>query len=186
MLLIKKLFSRKKIKKSNSKASKAQNTDPDRELSQIMQNSFLQTKQLDAISKHNSNISTQLEEIHSIVKAADENARELKTAARRERMLMESIIATNDLLDAVLQLLSENASNHIRAIAASRTEILNNCGLTKTTIIGQMLDSKLHTVTAADSSDAPVESIIRILEDGYEYRGNIVRKAAVIISKGRD
>ena len=145
-----------------------------------------QVKVLDSISKRNTDISIQVEEIYDIVKDADENAREVKNAAKRETILLDGLIAISDLLDSVLEHILQANPGHANVIGAKREEIIKACGVDKISMPGMLLDPRLHTVVAAEYSEKPIEEITRVLENGYEYRGKIVRKSTVIISKGQE
>ena len=141
---------------------------------------------LESIVKNGSDVSMQVEEIYDIIKETDDNARELKIAAKREKLLLGSLIDFCDLLDSLLQYVRRTGADHAETIAAKKEEALDACGVETVGYLGQMLDPRIHTVASAEESDAPFESVIRILESGYTYRGNVVRKATVIISKGRE
>ena len=141
---------------------------------------------LEAIHKHSSDVSMQVEEIYDIVKEADENAKEAKNAAKRESLLLSSLFAVNDLLDSMLQFAQNTGAIHAETIAAKREEHMNACGVERVGFPGQTLDPRIHTVASAEESDAPFESVTRVLESGYLYRGNVARKATVIISKGKE
>jgi len=39
---------------------------------------------------------------------------------------------------------------------------------------------------SARTSDLPLEAVIQVLASGYAYRDKIIRKAAVIVSKGAE
>ena len=143
-----------------------------------------QLKLMEAIYKRNTDISMQVEEIYDIIKDADQNANEVASAARRERLLLESLMSLNDLLGDVLLVLSDTHFEHLEAISGKVEEILDICNLEITTALGQRLDPRIHEVVAAESSDEPVEAVIRILEHGYEYREKVLRKGKVIVSKG--
>ena len=155
-------------------------TDPLAELSRA------QAELLEAIHKTDSGISLQVEEIYDIVKESDENAKEIKNAAKRESALLGALIAVTDLLDSLLQHIQHTGAAHVETIAAKMDEALNACGLEKLGFIGQQLDPRQHSVASAEFSGAPLESVVRVLENGYMYRGNVIRKAAVIISKGSE
>ena len=150
--------------------------DPLAELAQA------QTELLDSIQKNGANLSLQMEEVYDIIKDADENAREVKAAAKRENMLLSGLVAMGDLLDNLLPYMQE----HGQTIAAKKEDAMSACGLERLGYIGERLDSRLHTVASAEYSGAPPESIIRVLESGYAYNGKIIRKATVILSKGAE
>jgi hypothetical protein len=123
-----------------------------------------------------------MEEVYDIIKASDENAKEVKSAAKRESMLLRGLVAMSDLLDGLLPYMQE----HSRTAAARKGDVMNACGLEQLGFSGERLDPKLHTVVSAEYSGAPLESIIRVLESGYAYNGKIIRKATVILSKGAE
>jgi len=139
---------------------------------------------LEAINKRNSDISMQVEEIYDIVKEADENARELKSAAKREAQLLNALIEITDLLDNSVQFMRSAGAVHAETLAAKREEALTASGLERVGDIGQRLDPGLHTVAFAEHSETPFETVIKVVECGYTYRGKVLRKATVIISKG--
>ena len=145
-----------------------------------------QAGMLEALNKTEAGISLQVEEIYDIVKETDENAKEVKSAAKRESQLLGGLVALNDLLDGMLRHIQAGGAEHAAPIEAKRQDTLNSFGLERHGSPGGHLDPRIHTVASAEYSDAPVESIIDILECGYVYRGSVIRKATVIISKGRE
>jgi molecular chaperone GrpE (heat shock protein) len=132
------------------------------------------------LQKNSSGLSMQIEEIYDIIKDADQNAKEAKAAIKREYILLGSLIAISDLLDGLLPYLHE----HNQTISAKKEEVLKACGLERLGFPGERLDPRLHTVAAAEYNEAAFETIIHVLESGYTYRGQIIRKATVILSKG--
>ena len=136
------------------------------------------------IHKGSSGISMQVEEIYDIVKESDENAKETKNAAKRESLLLNAFFIVNDLLDSLLFNPLLAGGVHTEALAAKREETLQACGIERIGCRGQMLDPRIHTVASAEESEAQRETVTRVLESGYLYRGNVARKATVIISKG--
>lgn len=130
--------------------------------------------------QNNESLSLQVEEIYDIVKESDENAKEVKAAAKRENMLVNGLISLCDLVDGLLPHLQE----HSRTVDAKKMEAVDACGLEPLGFPGERLDPRLHTVAGAEYSDAPMESVIRVLESGYAYHEKLIRKATVILSKG--
>ena len=141
---------------------------------------------IESIAKNSSDISLQVEEIYDIIKDSEENAQAAKNAVKREETLLRGLIAVNDLLDSILQYLTDSDLSHIKAIEEKQEEIISACGIEKTGFTGQKLEPKLHTVASAEQSDAPYETVTQVLESGYIYKGSIVRKATVIVSKGNE
>ena len=155
-------------------------TDPLIEITQA------QAKLLEGLQKTCSDISLQTEEVYDIVKEADEHERETRDAEKCEAQLLGSLIEMNDLLDSLLYFFRFSDESHIRAINAKRDEILSGSGLERYDGVGWLLDPRRHKVASAEHSDAPLESVIRALESGYTYQGNVIRKATVIVSKGKE
>ena len=141
---------------------------------------------LEAIHKTGADISLQVEEVYDIIKEADGNAKEVKNSAKRETLLLGGMIAINDLLESLLLFIKSTGAVQTETIAAKREEALKACGLEAVDSIGQRLDPRFHTVASAEYSEAPPESVTRVLESGYIYRGNVIRKATVMISKGSE
>ena len=135
---------------------------------------------LAGIQKNSSNLSLQIEEIYDIIKEFDEQTKEIKAAAKRENLLLDGLAAMSDLLDGLIG----HMQGHSRSITTKKEDIINACGMERLGFPGERFDPRLHTVASAEPSTAPLESVIRILESGYEYRGKVIRKATVILSKG--
>ena len=137
---------------------------------------------MERIYKNSADLSLQMEEVYDIVKDSDESAKELKAAIKRENLLLSGLIALSDLLDGLLPHIQEHAAT----ASAKKDEALNICGLEQLGFPGERLDPRLHTVASAEYSDSPPESVIRVLESGFAYRGKAIRKATVILSKGAE
>ena len=137
---------------------------------------------LERIRKQGADMSLQTEEIYDIVKENDENAREIKLAAKRENLLLNGLVSLCDLLDGLLRHMQNTP--HACTAAAQKEQLLHTCGLEPLGAKGERLDPRLHTVSAAEYGESPTETVIRVLESGYVYRGKVLRKATVILSKG--
>ena len=142
----------------------------------------MQAKSLENIDKTNNSISLQTEEIYDIIKESDNNVHELKASAKRETLLLNALVSISDLLDGLLSYIQE----HSQTVIAKKVEAMNACGLEQLGFPGERLDPRLHMVFSAEYSNAPLESVIRVLENGYAYRGKIIRRATVILSKGEE
>jgi len=142
----------------------------------------MQARLLEGIKESGGNLSLQVEEIYDIVKESDENVREIKVAAKREGLLLSGLINMTDLLDDLLPYIGEHAG----IADMKKDEIINACGLELLGYTGERLNPRLHTAASAEHSEAPPETIIRVLKNGFAYNGKIIRKAAVILSKGAE
>ena len=136
----------------------------------------------ECIQKNDSNISLQVEEIYDIIKDYDDNAKEVKTAVKRENILVSGLVSLGDLLDTLVPYVQ----GHDQALTVKKDDILNACGVELLGFVGEQLDPRLHTVASAVFSEAMIESVIDVLEYGYVYRGKVIRKATVILSKGAE
>jgi len=145
-----------------------------------------QAEALEEIRRRNADLSLQVEEIYDIIKDADENAKELKLAERRENALLGSLISTTGILDNLLEYLRRAGAEGVEPLAAQHEAALISCGLERLGFPGERLDPRLHTVISAEFNEAPLETVVQTVESGYQYRGKVIRKAAVIISKGAD
>jgi len=79
-------------------------------------------ERLDRLQKSGDDISLQIEEIYDIVKEADANAKEVKSAERRELRLLESLIAILDIIDDVMRFLRTHGVEHVDVVAAKTDE----------------------------------------------------------------
>ncbi|MDR1353836.1 MAG: nucleotide exchange factor GrpE, partial [Treponema sp.] len=50
---------------------------------------------------------------------------------------------------------------------------------------GQPLDPRIHTVKASAESPLPRERVVEVLQSGYVYQNVLLRKAAVVVSRGQ-
>ena len=143
-------------------------------------------ERLKAINKDSAGVSLQIEEIYDIINQTDKNAKEAKNAAKRESLMLGALVAVNDLLDDAMRFIMRDGAAHAGMIAARREQALVACGIELLGVLGERLDPRIHTVALAEFSNAPIESITSVLENGYLYRGEVVRKATVTISKGSE
>ena len=137
---------------------------------------------MDTIQKNGASLSLQMEEIYDMIRETDDNAKEVRAMEKRETLLLSGLVVISDLLDTVLPYVQE----HNQTVNAKKEEVLKACGLERLGFPGERLDPRLHTVASAEYNSAPLESVIRVLENGYAYHGKIIRRATVILSKGAE
>jgi len=140
--------------------------------------------QLESINNNKADLSLQVEEVYDIIKDFDSNEKEVKAAERREKLLLQGLIEMFDLVSGVISYMQGRNTEHILVIETKLNEIMNGCGIEPLGFNGERLDPNIHTVSSAVFDNAPIESVVRVLERGYMYRGKILRKATVILSKG--
>lgn|GEM_PF-1010889 len=159
-------------------------TDP---LVELAQSQGGEDKELEkTLLQKNDDISLQIEEIYDIIKEADENSKELKAAAKRENSLIAAIIASGDLLDNVLHYLRGLGEDDANIISSQRDIALASCDIERLGVPGERLDPRFHTVGDGEFSEMPFETVTQVLDSGYVYRGKVLRKATVVISKGEE
>jgi len=148
------------------------------------------TSSVSGLQKATSAMSLQTEEIYDIIKEADDNKKELRTVAKREKKLLTGLIESIDLLDGFLvqfsQVYGEHAFEHVEVIMSKIADILEESEVQMLGFEGEHLNVRQHKVASAEYSDAPEETVIAVLERGYAYRDSIIRKSTVILSKGAE
>ena len=129
-----------------------------------------------------SDLSLQVEEIYDLVKENDENVRAIKAGEKREQQLIDGISGLCEMVNAFLP----HIPGHAAVVLAKKNEILQACGLTPIGRVGEKLAPALHTTHSAIYHEVPAETIVDVLESGFIYRGKVIKKAMVILSKGAE
>lgn len=145
-----------------------------------------------SIGKTQTDISMQVEEIYDIVK--DSSGGALQEAFRDEKKragrLAQAAIGLCDLIDDFYEYAAAGEDSELCGQAAimrkNAGSLLESCAITRIGEPGQPLDPDIHAVQAAVYSPMPREYVTRVLRSGYRNMGAIMRKAAVIVSKGTE
>jgi molecular chaperone GrpE (heat shock protein) len=145
---------------------------------------------LDALNKKQAELSLQVEEVYDLVKEVD--ARELREALKTERdrlqQLVEVAVGLSDMLEHFCAYAGQSGSAELeyqgRLLWQNSRVLLESCGITRFGEAGESLNPALHTVHSALDSEVPKEHIVRVLQSGYGYFGRLLRKAAVVVSRG--
>ena len=146
---------------------------------------------LEALNKRQADLSLQVEEIYDLAKEAD--ARELREALKAERGRLQQVLAAafglSDLLEHFCVYAGRSGSPELeyqgQLLWQNSRLLLESCGIARFGEAGQILDPSLHTVQSALDSELPKEQIIQVLQSGFAYSGNLLRKAVVVVSKGK-
>jgi molecular chaperone GrpE (heat shock protein) len=159
---------------------------PQNELTELM---AVNQNLLNSLNKTQTDISLQIEEIYDMAKEDTVGLREaLETAKGRLNQLLPTVVGLCDLLEYFCayagQSGSEDLAHQGRLLWDNTQALLENCGITRLGETGQPLDPGIHKVQAAAASSVPREHIARVLQSGYQYLGQLLRKAAVIVSTG--
>lgn len=142
------------------------------------------------LDKRHTDVSMQIEEIYDIVNSlntAELEAR-FKDERKRSRQLIEAAVAMCDMLEdfsAFARQHDDAALMHQAALMLKNADaLLNAQGLARFGEEGAPLNPKLHSVKATVPSTLPRETVSQVLSSGYRYMGNVLRKAAVVLSEG--
>jgi molecular chaperone GrpE (heat shock protein) len=142
------------------------------------------------LDKKQTDVSLQIEEIYDLVKeqaALQEAVEEEKTRANQ---LIRGMIGLADLLEDFCVYAGQSGSGELKHQAEllhkDSGDILTGCGIIRLGEEGQPLNPQIHTVKASAESPFPREQVARVLQSGYAYRGLLLRKAAVVLSRGHE
>jgi molecular chaperone GrpE (heat shock protein) len=133
--------------------------------------------------------SLQIEEIYDLVK----EQRVLIEAAERERQekdrLVTAAVEIADLIEYFRAYAERSGDEALQAQAGAMwqntVKILANCGVVRFGEAGEPLDPRAHTVKASAESSFPYEYVTEVLQSGYMSQDRILRKAAVVVSRGQ-
>jgi molecular chaperone GrpE (heat shock protein) len=145
---------------------------------------------LTSLSKKQSELSMQVEEIYDIVGNMDTAALQdaMLSERRRADTLADAVVGLCDVLEDFCAYARDSGDAELdkqaRMMWNNAGHLLECCGFARLGQDGQPLDPEIHAVQSAVLSPAPREHVTRVLQSGYRYRGAIVRKAAVLVSKG--
>jgi molecular chaperone GrpE (heat shock protein) len=144
------------------------------------------------LTKKQTDVSLQIEEIYDLVKEQD--TRYLREAADAEKTranhLVFTAISLSDLLEDFYAYAKQSGSEELKHQAKLMWEnaggILSGRGIFRFGEEGQLLNPQIHTVKASVESPLPRECVVQVLQSGYLYQNVLLRKAAVVISRGQD
>jgi molecular chaperone GrpE (heat shock protein) len=144
------------------------------------------------LNKKQTEVSLQIEEIYDVVKEQD--TRVFREAAEAEKTRANQLVFTAidlaDLLEDFCSYARQSGSEELKHQAAVLWEnagaILAGRGIFRLGEEGQPLNPQIHTVKASAESPFPREQVIQVLRSGYLYQNALVRKAAVVVSRGQE
>jgi molecular chaperone GrpE (heat shock protein) len=154
--------------------------------SELAELANIHTSLLAQVGRRANDMSLQIEEIYDIIKDDDESAENAKAAEKREHTLVNGVIALCDVIDAFVGFAVDipDLSEQAVMMRQQTDRVLAGVGVRRIGEIDDPINAKLHSVSGAIYSDVTFEHIAAILQSGYEYGGKVIRKAAVIVSKG--
>jgi molecular chaperone GrpE (heat shock protein) len=143
------------------------------------------------LDKKQTDVSLQIEEIYDLVKEQDtRNLWETLNAEKtRANHLVFAAISLSDLLEDFCvyarQSGSEELKHQARLLRENADGILSSRGIFRFGEEGDPLNPQIHTVKASAESPLPRERVVQVLQSGYLSQNVLLRKAAVVISRGQ-
>ncbi|MDR1970529.1 MAG: nucleotide exchange factor GrpE [Treponema sp.] len=139
-------------------------------------------------NKKQTDVSLQVEEIYDLVKEQELLQDTAKAERNRANQLIQAAIGLGDLLEDFYVYARRSGDEALKHQAGLLWEqaggILAGLGITRFGESGQFLDPRIHTVKASAESSLPRECIVEALQSGYAYQNALIRKAAVVVSRG--
>lgn len=149
-------------------------------------------KFLEELDKKQTDVSLQIEEIYDLVKEQD--TRIWQDAVNVEKTKVNRLvfvaIALADLIEDFFTYARQSGSEELKHQAGIMWEnaggALSGCGIFRFGEEGQPLNPQIHTVKASVESPLPREQVVQVLQSGYLYHNTLLRKAAVVLSRGQE
>jgi molecular chaperone GrpE (heat shock protein) len=144
------------------------------------------------LNKKQTDVSLQIEEIYDLVKEQDTRAlRETADAEKtRANQLVFAAIGLADLLEDFCSYAGQSGSEELkhqaRLLWENAGNILAGQGIFHFGEEGEPMNPQIHTVKASAESPLPREQVVQVLQSGYVYQNVLLRKAAVVVSRGQE
>ena len=151
-----------------------------------------QAQLFSSLDKRQTDISLQVEEVYDIVRELD--ASELRESLKKEKerlqKLLEALIFMCDMIEDFCAFARKSGDESLlRQAELMRKNVdgmLQSRGVTRFGEAGQRLDPEIHSVRGTAVSKLPKEHVANVIQSGYYYMGNVIRKASVILSAGTE
>lgn len=150
-------------------------------------------KQLAKLNKRGTEIAIQVEELYETSQTS--NLNELLDSLReekdRERSLALTVIGLCDLLEHFREYAAQSESEALFAQAETlwkqSERLLQASGMARIGELGEPVDETLHIVAGTAKNDGiPRELVAQVLQRGYRYLGEVIRRATILMSMGGD
>ena len=145
---------------------------------------------LTELSKRQDDTSLQIEEIYDLVKEQGVLRESVAAEKTRADRLALAAIGLADLLEDFYAYTGQGGNEELRSQAKLLWEkagsILLGCGIVRFGEEGQPMNPQIHRVQGSAESPFSREQVIRVLQSGYLYQNSLVRKAAVVVSRGQE
>jgi molecular chaperone GrpE (heat shock protein) len=144
---------------------------------------------LTALNSKQSDVSLQIEEIYDMVKEQGVLQGLVNVERARADRLVGAAMGLCDLLEDFCTYAkssgSEALSHQAGLLWNHAGSIMASCGIFRFGTPEEPFNPQLHTVKASAESQLPREQLVQVLQSGYMYQGMLVRKAAVVVSRGQ-
>jgi molecular chaperone GrpE (heat shock protein) len=141
-------------------------------------------------SKKQTEVSLQIEEIYDLVKEQGFLRETAAAEKSRADQLVWAALGLADLLEDFCAYAGQSGSEELKHQAKLLWDkaggILADRGILRFGGEGESLNPRIHTVQAGAESSLPREQVIRVLQSGYAYQNAVLRKAAVVVSRGQE
>jgi molecular chaperone GrpE (heat shock protein) len=140
------------------------------------------------LARKQGEVSLQIEEIYDLVREQAALREAADTEKARADRLVSAAIGLCDLLEDFCVYAGRSGSEELKSQAGllqkNAGAILSGCGVLRFGDVGQPLNPQIHAVKASAESPLPREFVAEVLQSGYMYRDALIRKAAVVVSRG--
>lgn len=150
-------------------------------------------KQLAKLNKRSTEIAIQMEELYETAQRTDTTAllESLQEEKDRERTLALAVMGLCDLLEHFREYAAQSGDEALFAQAEilwkQSGRLLEASGMARVGEPGEPLDAALHIVAGtADGGGIPRELVAQVLQRGYRYLGEVIRRATILVSIGGD
>lgn len=150
------------------------------------------SQSLSVLSKKQSELALQVEEVYDIISSADtdELQKSLASEHKRADSLAGTCVGLCDILEDFYAFACESGDSVLagqaRMMWRNAAELLERRGFVRLGEEGEALDTEKHTVQSITASAIPREHVARVLQSGYRYLGEVARKATVVVSAGAE
>jgi molecular chaperone GrpE (heat shock protein) len=142
------------------------------------------------LARKQAGTSLQIEEIYDLVKEQGFLREALAAERARADRLVLAAVSLSDLLEDFCAYARRSGNGELQGQAEllwkNAGEILLDRGIIRFGEEGQALDTGIHTVKASAESSLPRERVVEVLQSGYAYQNTLLRKAAVVLSRGEE
>jgi molecular chaperone GrpE (heat shock protein) len=141
------------------------------------------------LGKKQTDASLQIEEIYDLVKEQHGLMEALEAEKTAKDQLAAAAIGIADLIEYFHAYAAQSGREELKKQAdvmwQNAAGMLASCGILRFGVAGEQLDPRIHTVKASAESSFPREYVTEVLQSGYLYQNRLLRKAAVVVSRGQ-